>query len=301
MEIYCKCAIIDEEMNTCKGLKCNGIEIQLLNDFITDYRSSSYYVTELGEQLKDIKIVHSPLNCGDAIDIEDLVYSETFNVFMHVCELAEEIGKKNNSIIGVIVHTGMNMTDLSANEYLRKYLVNAFKSALESYPHIKLYIENVICISNGNVGNLHFRNGALPTYLDVIKYFRKELGNGKEHTEDYYSNRVSGVLDICHALTSIKMLRGCGIYTELEDYFAMVYDDNRNIGLIHLAFVNNLGLNKDEHAIGYTEDTYNELEFVMKLYRKYNFNCPITIEVNEEDYTQYSNYKKTRELLDKLL
>ena len=301
MEIYCKCAIIDKELNTCKSLKCNGMEVQLLNDFITDYKGSSHYIIELGEQLKDIKMVHSPLNCGDAIDIENLIYSETFNVFVHVCELAEEIGKRNNSDIGVIVHTGMDMTDLNANEYLKKYLVNAFKSVLTSYSHIKLYIENVICISNGNMGYLHFRNGALPTYLGVIKYFRKELGNGKEHTEDYYSNRLSGVLDICHALTAIKMLRGCGRYVELEDYFAMVYDDNRNIGLIHLAFVNNLGLNKGEHAIGFTENTFKELEHIMKLYRKYNFSCPITIEVNEEDYSVYTNYKKTRELLDKLL
>ena len=39
----------------------------------------------------------------------------------------------------------------------------------------------------------------------------------------------------------------------------------------------------------------------MELYTKYGYTCPITLEVEEEDYLVCDNYRETKEILEKIL
>lgn len=295
MEIFYKCAPYPDELDSSRGLNADGMELQLLNKFTANYKGTAEYLELLSEDISVIKFIHSPLKFGqykrDAINIEDLQDSFAIEVLQNVCDLAEEIGKINNSQIGVIVHTGINMVDLNLNLNLRTYLLSQFGYLLTRYPHVNLYIENVICTSTREKEALYFTNGALPNYIDIINFFRKQLNKPE---------RIYGVLDICHAFSTVRMLRGCGSFYDLDDFFKRM-NNNNAIGLIHLAYLDNLGIQTGEHAIGYTEETYPELKYVMSLYNRYGFTCPITIEVNEQDYSQYNVYKETRKLLGRII
>lgn len=68
--------------------------------------------------------------------------------------------------------------------------------------------------------------------------------------------------------------------------------------LIHLANVGDNGYGKNNHGIGFIQGKDLDLLYdIMKLYNKYEYNCPITIEVREEDYLNPINYLKTKENL----
>ncbi|MCI8892317.1 MAG: hypothetical protein HFH34_13460 [Eubacterium sp.] len=42
------------------------------------------------------------------------------------------------------------------------------------------------------------------------------------------------------------------------------------------------------------------MDELMRLYRTYAFDCPLTLEIREEDYQDCRNYRKTKEMLEKV-
>ena len=291
MKIYCKSGLNNKELAARTNLVHDGCEIQLLNDFVKNPKSTEEYLDEIDGHITNIKLIHSPLCTDkniqlDAINIEDLISSRVTKVFQRVCELADCIGKENKLSIGVILHTGISMFDLNTNKTLDNYLIDLFNKILNLYPNIYLLIENVIPVTNRDL--MYFRNGALPNYIEVIEHFKKVT---------MYPNKIGGVLDTCHAITTIKMAQGCGKQLNLTDYFKRP----ELINLIHLSDVKNLGLYPKEHGIGFSPDREFMLKLLLDLYKSNDLNCPITIEIAEEDYFDCKNYRHNRELLNKLL
>jgi hypothetical protein len=68
--------------------------------------------------------------------------------------------------------------------------------------------------------------------------------------------------------------------------------------LIHLASMRGTGYDKD-HCTPFDnlQDCFNMLD----IYTKYDYNCPITLEVREDDYIKNENYKATKLLVDKYI
>lgn len=293
MNIYCKSGLYKKELEARKGLIHDGCEIQLLDDFVTNHKETYEYIAELGDLIKDIKIVHTPLckNRGlmlDAVNLEDLWQPKFKRIFTNTCDLADAIGKENGTEIGVILHTGVNMHDLSIHPRFIYSIGLLFDDLLARYSNIYFLIENVVLC-----GNLHeefkCRNGALPNYVDVVD----KLKNVCE-----YPSKFKSVLDICHVISSIRMINNFERNISLEDYFDRAKD---TIGLIHLAYVENLGLNPGEHGIPFTEETKADMVKVFELYNKYNYKCPITIEIPEKDYTNCINYKNNRAMIKDII
>jgi hypothetical protein len=90
---------------------------------------------------------------------------------------------------------------------------------------------------------------------------------------------------------SIRLLDYCKHPLTLENYFEW----NKNtIGLIHLGNTINSGYGLGEHGAAYsTEEDIELLKEFIALYEKYEFSCPITIEVYEKDYSKCINYEET--------
>ena len=50
--------------------------------------------------------------------------------------------------------------------------------------------------------------------------------------------------------------------------------------------------------LSYNQFFYNKFT---DIYKKYNYSCPITLEVREDDYIKNENYKATKLLVDKYI
>lgn len=293
MEIYCKSAINNQELLARNLLLKDGIEIQLLGDFLLKDKKYIQLTYKNIANIENIKLVHSPLFEGrerDAINIEELFIPEVYKVFDNTCYLAEKIGEYNKRDIIVIIHTGIAADDLRLRIESYNIIKKIISKALLNYPYIKIAIENVMPIYG--LDNFSFRNGALPDYIEIINKLRKDIN----------TNRIGAVFDTCHAISTIRFFNKIfknedSFHKDLNlDSYLKLFSDN--LFLIHLSDVKGLGYTHDSHGITFDSNSKNLLQKIMDKYYFYNLQCPITIEVSESDYGNCVNYTQTRNMLE---
>ena len=285
--IYCKSALTREQLEARKSLKKSGIELQLLGDFEDNPLSTKEYIEILAEIIYDIKAVHVPLKKGEEIvEIQMLDNEKARSLFDRVCELSQAISDINGETILIVIHNRWDVSDFNLAKNSTESIVNYLRDILIKYPSIRIGIENVVAFMNYTC---MFTNGVMPNYVEVIKYLRKELN----------TDRVGTVLDTCHAIASLRILKLIEDYEDisfsisLEDYFKA----NKDICfLVHLANVKGLGFNINTHGIGFEEDKELLIELV-NMYNKYLSGVDITIEVGESDFIKCSTYRANYDML----
>ena len=289
MQILIKCALYEKELFARKQLKENNIEIQLFKQFYNEEVSLTEYFNTMISSGLNINIIHTPLMKGEAVEIQDFYKKEMKDIFLKTCKLSNMLGKKLNNNILVIVHCAMNYEQDIKDVDEMKVIDDTILYALKEYPNISIAIENIIPIVVSYTGP-QGRNGFLNDNCLYVEYFINKYG---------FKDRIGTVLDTCHALTTIKLLQYCKIPITLDQFFDW---NKENIKLIHLANIGDNGYGINNHGTGFIEGGDLELlNDIIKLYFKYNYICPITIEVIEEKYSNPINYLKTKENLLKLL
>lgn len=298
LKIYSKSAIKTPDLKGQRELISDGVEVQLLEDFYKSKNTTDYYIKILGEDIENVKVIHTPLSHKDKnyyidMTLESLLLDEYKLIFHKVCSLAQIIAKRNNSEIIVVLHNSFNLNSIKILGYKYIDLINYLNLILNQYPNIKIGIENVIPI-DGLKREVYFTNGALPSDVEVIRDIRRRLK----------TDRICSVLDICHAISTINFMNLIlcneedNLELTLKDFFALNEDI---ICLIHLSYAKGIGQGKTRHGQPFTSSNQDILEKIMDLYYKYNYNCPITIEVLEDDYVSCSNYKITRDTINSYL
>ena len=68
--------------------------------------------------------------------------------------------------------------------------------------------------------------------------------------------------------------------------------------LIHLAYFEGTGYGKG-HGVPFTPENEHILREVLDLYKEFQLDCPITLEVREDDYMNCTNYKQMVSLIKK--
>lgn len=289
VKFYCKSSLNKDQLNHRNELLTDGIELQLLKDFVDNPLSNSEYIEQLGDNISKIFAIHIPLDKDkEYSDLQTLSNPNQRNILERACSLAQQISIINNREILVVIHNSYSLEELNEDETLFESISSFFYYLLITYPSIKIGIENVIPLL---YRRLLFRNGCLPSYTSVVKELRTKL-----HTD-----RIGSVLDTCHALTTFRTLEliyeheYAPIPISMEDFFKL----NEGICfLVHLADVEGLGLQDNTHGISFSDKTTSNLMELMELYSKYIPGTPITIEVIEKDYTDCTNYSKTRNLVE---
>lgn len=280
MDILLKSSINEKELNYKKTLNKN-IEIQLLNEFLKSNLSSEEVYERIKKSELDIKVIHTPLINHEDVDLLDILVQELkYELFLKTCLLAEYIADKEDEIITVVIHNSDSLETYRKLGLLEK-LNNLLKEVTSICPHIKIALENVIPITTNN-GTIKGRTAFLYEGAELSKYLNENGLNGK----------IGTVLDTCHAIISIKFLKYCGQDVSLEDFFKWNKDE---IMLIHLANTKNFGYLDGEHGCAFSENESDmiKLDEFYKLYLKYNYKCPVTIEVYEKDYCNCKNYIET--------
>lgn len=285
MKIVAKSALVDAQIKAKLDLGCDAIEIQLIDDFFENIddaaKSANEVLSKLDVHTYPIEVVHSPLlsNKSDAV-LEDYVLRNP-NALMQIAALANYFGERQSNQCIVVLHMYSNFDCLQHNVKLLAKITDLTENILASYPNVTIAIENVTPAYSNN-GHLVLCNNFQYDNVRLVSYLRDTL----------CTTRVGTVLDICHAKMSIKYLDG--IYDilgqkdskqSLSDYFIQ---NQSVIKLIHLADFTGSGHDKGCHGtVPSSEQMY---EFV-ELYNRFQYSCPVTLEVHESDYLTCRNYQ----------
>ena len=266
--------------------KADAIELHLEDEIVND---NNWWNQELVDSLP-IKIVHAPLLEKDDVRLEIVAHRK---VILSTCKFAQRIAECKGYNIIVVIHLGMHpnvMQDIGIYEEVKTFM----KILLDTYPNLEFAIENVIRLNKTVDGkSLTFRAvdfTAAPT-------FAKQMNNP----------RVGTCLDTCHAMMDIKLMSTVenmlceeahrfNIKEKVEGIEGFFNANKDTAKLIHLARISNHGCGQD-HGLPFSENDKEQLKEIISLYRKYQYTCPITIEVKEDDYHNAVNFQMTRELL----
>lgn len=302
-QIYAKAIVEENNIAIKEKIGCDGIEIQLMCELLKNNELGSYYYVEEVMNLKtlldhNICVVHAPLfsykGVAD-INLEQLCDSFNFKLLDQVCYLANTIGKSQNKSILIVVHSEEHKENLKMLSDGWKRVLNGIGCMLFKYTYIEFGLENVSPLRvNKQNEYLHLNNNWGFDNVEIVKALREQL-----HTE-----RIGTVLDTCHATISEKIATLLSSNYEeyidksdftIENYFKK---NKPYIKLIHLSDTIGNGYGKGKHGMPFTEDSANTLYRYLDLYENMKLDCPITLEVAEEDYLVCDGYRKTKELVD---
>lgn len=238
----------------------------------------------------NINIVHSSLAGGKASSLLDVLDTPHSHKFYNGLEFAERLRKiQKLKRIKFIVHSDVSeeywKIIIKNTEFLKKW-----KILLAEYPYIDFLVENIMFIDRNDYG-ISGSGGAM-----------FEAASQCDFMNNYFSClRFESVLDITHALSSIRILNELKLNQESKEITLDTYFQKfkSTIGLIHLSNCIGFGYEKGKHGVGFDEDSKNELYKILNIYQKYNYRCPITIEVLENDYTDSISFEQTKDLITK--
>lgn len=298
--LYAKASLDRAEIEEKIRCGCDAIELNLENDFLlhgNDYLG--YYGSELFV-MKDIRVVHVPFNQDkEMLNLEWIFGRRDISALENVFSLAQYCGEKWNHEVIVVVHSCMAMYDFMQYELLQERIVEKLGELFGQYPRVELAVENTIPLELGKTGRFIPRlcNGIYQDTAEIVGWLR-----------DRFGSRVGSVLDTCHAMMTKQYLRVLleaadvsHIYSgdaleeiNMEHYFRM------NQGLCKLIHFNNSQGNGYRENHGTAFERAEDVADILNLYDRYQYQCPLTLEIREEDYLDCRNYRKTKRLIEEV-
>lgn len=299
-ELYAKGSLTHEQLSVKESIGCDGLEVQLLSELIQDRVNGLYHKATDVFNLEDlsihnIKVVHAPLIPGQGdVTLEVLVDNKDIALLTQIFKIADYFGKIYNRNTIIVLHSESYydaMVDIGGTW---SRITMCLRNLLNTYKNVEVAIENVSPFRGiGKGKNLHLANNFGFDNIEIVEHLREELGTDK----------IGTCLDTCHAMLTNKYITG--VYKavgdvpiedfSLERYF---YENADYIKLIHLSNIHGSGYGKGRHGVPFNDSTKDVLNSVLTLYHNYRYKCPITLEVEEDDYAVCNGYRKTKELID---
>lgn len=267
-----------------------NIEIQLLKSFIENPNSiESWFVYLTQQSTSEVQVLHSPLHQGDDIDWDDLLDPEILAIVKQTCALGERLAQHYQRPMPVVFHFGGNVEKIKHRPMIREAYLTIIHELLADYPNVVFFLENVVIVDDNQArGGRRYREADVRTVVDFVEWLRETFK---------MNHRFYSVLDTCHALMSIRLLEAIGFTVTLDDFFKA---HQPTCGLIHLANCHRFGFGLD-HGTPFTKKDSELLQELLDLYEDYRFDCPVTIELREDDYLDYHNYRTTLATLESLM
>ncbi|MGU8835537.1 TIM barrel protein (plasmid) [Clostridium perfringens] len=240
--------------------------------------------------------VHSPItdnsNNFDTISLGTLYKENRRNnieLYKKCIIAANILSSSSNPVVVAHIGTGYNLNDSTLNnlseEDIQKIL-NEAKDDLteinsyidENYPGTIFAVENMPHFSYNSKGDMfgwYFGTGHdLPIFIEQL-----DLPN------------IKTCLDICHIQMSIAIDKLSNPYKNntVTDYIKSYAN---SIGLVHLNKAVGLGERQLTHSQPYdpnNEEDLNILSEIISCFYENNYSCPITLEINDTDYSKQLN------------
>lgn len=273
-------------------LGAETIEIQLLKDFINCDVNLDHVYECIITAACDVSIVHMPLDTFYELNLEFLTYPLYQKTFLNCCKLSQRLARAYNHPVILVVHVGITFKYMQLMPGIFDSLQALMNQVVEDYPDIEIAFENIIPVSYKKGVGFHGCNGFLYDNVDFANYFNKTCKRKAFGT----------VLDTCHVLTVQEMLSdGFSKYLEIENITMEEYFRRNKdvIKLIHLADLENIGLEPYEHGCAFQDE--NKLREILSYYYKYEYDCLVTLEINEIDYLNCVNFCNNKKMIEKIV
>lgn len=288
---------IDKGQLVSKSKICKYIELQLFNELENrDYGDIDdlFEIVTTTDNM-DVIVLHAPLLKSDDLCLELIGDDKYKRQLYNTAFLAGELSKFYKHEIKIVIHFGLEFETLFKMPFLENRIRNYFYKFLSEYPLITFCIENVVPCKKSN-DSIIFRNGCFFDNIRLINYYRELLK----------TDRIGSVLDTCHMTSTLRtteLIFGNlypGFIINLnEDRF---FEENKNVvKLIHLSDVDSLGYIESEHGILFRDNKIDRMEYFINLYKKFGYDCDITIEIQESDYIKNDNFRDNYRKLSLLL
>lgn len=251
------------------------IEVQLLNkntneDF-TVYADKIYSVHSMLDKKFDRTV---NLEDSDNFSLKNL--REAFRI-------ANEIGKKANRNIGVVIHNGIGLEKMQKLGVM-DYAFSKIERLLREFEYTELFVENPSMICENGIYNNDLKSSEL---IEVVKELRRKSTCG---------DRIYSLLDTVHAMASSRLLELIYGYKSDKTYEEYFKDYAKFTKEIHFANIINKGLYNGEHGVAFrdnNEEDDNYFDLTLGLIQKYMTDINICLDIREDDYSNAINFEKT--------
>lgn len=284
-----KTAPTHTQLKNCVRDKFKSVEIQLFADFLD---TNCEVLTQLLMQFPtlDVSSVHTPLLPYKELEIEDLADSNLKFPVLKTMYLADVLASRYGHRMPVVVHATSNIDALMETKDTLYRIVRELEVSLKLFPNIDICIENTIpLIVKGK--RYETKNSFLYDNINLVKFFRERLE----------SERIYTVLDICHALSSIRFMQTTEELTghevpQLENFFK---ESEGLIRIIHMNNVIEMGLKPGQHGVPFLKTIESDVEMLKHVTNCIENYCPkasIVLEIVEDEYEVNSNANKLKTL-----
>lgn len=297
LKIFAKASFDIAEIREKIRCGCDGLEYNLQEDFL---RLGSRFETNYpGEAftMYNVEAVHVPFyGDGQVMNMEHVFGREDVSPIRNVFRLAQYCADIWKHRVLVIIHSSLSYYDYMQYEILRRRLIEVLKQFFAEYPMVDLAVENVVPMEYKQNGKESPRlcNGIFTDLTRIVCSLREQFGE-----------RVGTVLDLCHAAMTEKYMKVLlqaaeflpqGNPPEHLDY-SMEHYFKIHRGICRLIHFNDFTGNGYMQNHGTPFQDPEKAAAWMRLYEKYEYNCPLTLEIREENYKDCVNYRKTKALL----
>lgn len=291
MRIIAKSSLSENHIRS-KLNSCRNIEIQLLEEADNDI--SFDFVFDIIKRVNEdanIRAIHSPICERKAVNLNEIMNPIVYRRLIYTLELAGKVSELQDHSVLAILHTTETLEFFKNNDFIMQYVLYTLGDYMTRFKNLHIGVENVIPIDTDKKRLICYKNGTMFDNVDLVCAMREALPAVKD--------RIGTVLDTCHYGVSLKVN---SLIFANTDYGLVQEDDyyikNKPvIKEIHLANFHNLGITNKDHGILFSDNERDKMKDKILLYKKYDYDCDICIEIKESDYLVSSNFKHNCKML----
>ena len=295
-----KAALDKQSLQALSGQGCNNFEVHLLHNTL-DNISAKEIKSRLNEYNLNPYAIHTPIrNTKDIFlgfgfgSLNKEICYENMRLVKQAIEFTDNVCSINNPIVVVHIDTAVAFEKVLFHEDLMKLRKRMTKLIDYEIAEVLDFIEKrnskiILCIEHTTSFRKH-GDSIFCSLVDTCKEVASIVDNvDKDH--------VKLTLDISHLLMDVYMKRAINKQDKF-DIFEFIENVHQNIGLVHLTFLKNIGQDNGghdrDHGVPFFKSNLKEdfLNSILKKLTSPACSFPITLEVFEDDYSTYENYKK---------
>lgn len=300
IRIYAKASFHSAEIREKIRCGCDGLEYNLQEDFLR--KGSCFETCYLQEifTMHNVEAVHVPFyGDGQVMNMEHVFQKKDVSPIRHVFRLAQYCAQVWQHRVLVVIHSSLSYYDYMQYEMVRRRLEEVLGQFFAEYPMVDLAVENVIPMEykQNSKESPRLCNGTFTDLPQIICSLREQFGE-----------RVGTVLDLCHAamtekymnllLSAAEFLPQKNLPEHLD--YSMEHFFKMHQGICKLIHFNDFTGNGYMQNHGTPFQDQEKAAAWMRLYETYGYDCPLTLEIREEDYQNCVNYRKTKQMLERI-
>lgn len=288
-KMLAKCTADKNQLEDRRNRGAKYIEIHLRDSEPKNLHQIDEMVENIEKSGLKVLVIHAPMHRNYIL--ESLGNSDAEDRLYLIGKMAEKLYKIQGEIITIVIHQ-----ELTLEQLIDFGLINRIKESLRvfmaEHSFLKIGIEN-LSILNTESGKIIARPNYLDGAVDTALYLRKEL----------ITDRIGTVLDTCHALNSVRVLKALRLYDfysslSMESFFEKYKD---TLFLIHLSNARNLGFGRDHGQRFELESEVIEFRNIMRCIEDIEYLGPITLELTEKSPLKAESYTLFNQALKKEL